>query len=97
MKKVAALLTLVTLPQDAADLSQVVIWGELDLVERSSRVAIGLIVALKAAVLIGMFLMHTRVRFKLQFFEFEDAPDAELAYGGSPAVGSHAHPCPSCR
>ena len=91
-----ALLTLATLPQDAADLAAVVEWPTLDVVERTARVAFLLIAFLKLVVLVGMFLMHTRVRFKLQFFEFEEQIDEEehappALSNGSPAdVGGYA-------
>ena len=39
---------------------------------------------IKAVLLIGMFLMHTRVRFKLQFLEFEETNETG-ALSGSPA------------
>lgn len=60
------LLTLATLPQDAADLVTVVTWASMDSVDRAARLAFILIFVLKLVTLFGMFLMHTRVRFKLQ-------------------------------
>ena len=64
-----ALITLATLPQDTAALSAVVTWSTLDLVDRVARVSLALVSLLKIVILVGFFLMHTRVRFKLQFFE----------------------------
>ena len=83
-----ALITLATLPQDTAALSAVVTWSTLDLVDRVARVSLALVSLLKIVILVGFFLMHTRVRFKLQFFEFEqlDEEDGPPALGhGSPA------------
>ena len=61
-----ALLTIATLPQDAISLSAVVAWASMDSIDRTARVAFVLIALLKLVILFGMFLMHTRVRFKLQ-------------------------------
>jgi hypothetical protein len=60
------LLTLATLPQDAAELATVVTWSSMDIVDRAARLAYGVLALLKLASLAGMVLMHTRVRFKLQ-------------------------------
>ena len=44
-----------------------------------------LITVMKLVLLVGMTLMHTRIRFKLQFFEFEDAKnDPSSQYDSSP-------------
>ena len=80
-----ALLTIATLPQDAISLSAVVAWASMDSIDRTARVAFVLIALLKLVILFGMFLMHTRVRFKLQFFEFEQLGDEEH---GTPALTS---------
>ena len=85
-----ALLTLATLPQDASSVAAVVPWAELDLVEKAARLCFGLVVLCKLALLLGMFLMHTRVRFRLQFLEFdqleEEADRPPALSNGSPAV-----------
>jgi len=80
-----ALCTLATLPQDLADLSGVVSWESLDVVDRVARISLGFIALLKLVVLVGMLLMHTRVRFKLQFFEFEQLDEEEE---GGPALAN---------
>ena len=95
-----ALLTLATLPQDAAEVARMYAqWGGSDVVDRTCRLAIGVIVGLKGAAIGGMLLMHTRVRFKLQFFEFERIVDERApldgspgGYGGKPSGAASASP-----
>ena len=91
-----ALLTIATLPQDAISLSAVVAWASMDSIDRTARVAFVLIALLKLVILFGMFLMHTRVRFKLQFFEFERLGDEEhgppALTSGSPTALSRGSP-----
>jgi hypothetical protein len=67
-----ALLSLATLPQDAEQLSSLVHWQQMDVVERTSRAAFTIILALKVLVLFGMLVLHTKVRFRLRFFELTD-------------------------
>ena len=47
--------------------------------------AVLLIVVIKLLAMIGMAIMHTRVRFSLQFFEFDAESDEPAALEGSPA------------
>ena len=102
------LLTLLTIPQDLAGLAGVAAWSSMDLIERIARLSFILISLLKLACLVGMFLMHTRVRFKLQFFEFKDEDEEEppalsathsspgavygSQYKGEGAAGEHMYP-----
>lgn len=71
------LLTLVTLPQDAVALARYAHgWEEADPIDFATRVAFFAVVLLKGAILLGMGMLHTRFRFRLQFFE-EGTPTAE--------------------
>ena len=62
------LLTLVTLPQDAEQLAKLSQWSQMDVVERTSRASFVSIVCLKGFSLLGMLVLHTKVRFRMQFF-----------------------------
>ena len=59
-------------------------WQAQDAVDHAARIASVLVVLLKLAIMLGMLLMHTRIRFKLQFFEFEQIHDEPAALDGSP-------------
>jgi len=97
-----ALLTVATLPLDAADLALGGRWASLDVVEHLARAAVTLIMLIKVLAIAGMLLMHTRVRFRLQFFEFEDESEPPGALEGSPGdfgrgSGSGGSPSPNGR
>jgi len=74
-----ALLSLVTLPQDAVELAYFTQWATMDVVERISRVAFVLILLLKALILLGMIALHTKVRFRLRFLEITSEDDSAAA------------------
>jgi len=64
------LMTLVTLPQDAVAVARMAHgWHEADAVTYATRLAFAVVVVLKGALLLGMGMLHTRFRFRLQFFE----------------------------
>ena len=56
---------------------------------------------IKVLAIAGMLLMHTRVRFRLQFFEFEDESEPPGALEGSPGDfgrgGNNGSPSPNGR
>ena len=75
------LLTLATLPQDTATLAAAERWRMMDYTDQVAHSAMLAIVVIKLLAMVGMAVMHTRVRFSLQFFE----SDEPAALQGSPA------------
>lgn len=75
------LLTLATLPQDTAMLAAAERWRAMDYTDQVAHSATLATVIIKLFVMVGMAVMHTRVRFSLQFFE----SDEPAALQGSPA------------
>jgi hypothetical protein len=70
-----ALLALATLPQDLEQLASLARWERMDAVERAARGSFAAILALKGLVLLGMLALHTKLRFRLQFFDAAEAED----------------------